>query len=76
MGVVTARAESGSPAAVQALAAALEARDNYTHDHSEQVVSLATDVAKPRRRRAARAPRGARAHFFFGGFGVVISVAV
>jgi diguanylate cyclase (GGDEF)-like protein len=38
-------AESGSPSAVQALAAAIEERDSYSREHSDEVVHLARGVA-------------------------------
>jgi diguanylate cyclase (GGDEF)-like protein len=39
------QSRSGSPAAVQALAAAVEERDNYTRDQSEEIVRLSRGVA-------------------------------
>jgi diguanylate cyclase (GGDEF)-like protein len=39
------QSRSGSPAAVQALAAAIEERDSYTREHSDEVVRLSRGVA-------------------------------
>ncbi|MFN2466770.1 MAG: diguanylate cyclase domain-containing protein, partial [Gaiellaceae bacterium] len=44
--VLLGQSEDGSAAAVKALAATIDARDNYTHDHSEEVVALASRVAQ------------------------------
>ena len=59
------QSRSGSPAAVQALAAAIEERDNYTHEHSQQLVRLARGVSMmlglARRARRADRPRRAAA---------------
>jgi HD-GYP domain-containing protein (c-di-GMP phosphodiesterase class II) len=45
-GTVLAAAGTGSRAAVAALAAAIDARDSYTHTHSEDVVELTGAVAE------------------------------
>jgi diguanylate cyclase (GGDEF)-like protein len=55
------QAQGGSPAAVQALAAAIEERDNYTHEHSEEVVNLARGVAMLLGLQASQAERIAHA---------------
>jgi diguanylate cyclase (GGDEF)-like protein len=39
------QSQSGSPAAVQALAAAIEERDHYTREHSDEVVRLSRGVS-------------------------------
>jgi diguanylate cyclase (GGDEF)-like protein/putative nucleotidyltransferase with HDIG domain len=65
MTVLLGQSGGGSPAAVKALAAAIDARDNYTHAHSEEVVSLAGEVAvalELPRREIERIRRGALLH--------------
>ncbi len=46
MTVLLGQTGTGSPAAVAALAAAIDARDDYTASHSAQVVELACEVAR------------------------------
>lgn len=46
MTVLLSQSGGGSPAAVAALAAAIDARDDYTATHSAQVVELACEVAR------------------------------
>jgi diguanylate cyclase (GGDEF)-like protein/putative nucleotidyltransferase with HDIG domain len=63
--VLLGQSGDGSAAAVKALAAAIDARDNYTHEHSEEVVALAAEVASSLHladREVARVRTGALLH--------------
>ena len=63
--VLLGQSGDGSAAAVKALAAAIDARDNYTHEHSEEVVALAAEVAASLHlsdREVARVRTGALLH--------------